>query len=98
MGANGWRDAVAHKILEIQEVPPVPGRRAPRRSWSPEGVDGVERDHAETAGFKDELSRLVEQLSAGVYIIAADGVLAYVNPLFARTLGYEPGEVIGRPI
>ncbi len=100
MGANGWRDAVAHKILEVQGDPPGPGRRALRHGWSPEGVDGVERDHAETAGFKDEdeLSRLVEQLNAGVYIVAADGVLAYVNPLFARNLGYEPDEVIGRPI
>ena len=102
MGANGWRDAVAHKILGDQEVTPVRGRRALRHGWRPEGVDCVERDHAQTAGFKDEdedeLSRLVEQLNAGVYIIAADGVLAYVNPRFARNLGYEPGEVIGRPI
>ena len=41
---------------------------------------------------------LVEQRVAGVYIIAADGTVAYVNPYIVRVLGYEPAEVIGRPM
>ncbi len=88
MGANGWRDAVAHKILEIQEDQRVPARRGLRCSWSPKGADGAERNPAEAASFKDEdrFRRLVEQLNAGVYIVAADGILTYVNPRFARNL------------
>ena len=41
---------------------------------------------------------LVEQEIAGIYIIAADGTLAYVNPYFARVFGYEPAGVVGRPM
>ena len=41
---------------------------------------------------------LVEQEIAGIYIIAADGTLAYVNPYFARVFGYEPADVVGRPM
>ena len=41
---------------------------------------------------------LVEQEIAGIYIIAADGTLAYVNPYFTRRFGYQPAEVIGRPM
>ena len=40
----------------------------------------------------------MEQQIAGIYIIAADGTLAYVNPYFARVFGYEPAEIIGRPM
>ena len=40
---------------------------------------------------------LVKQENAGIYIIAADGTVAYVNPYFMRMVGYEPAEVIGRP-
>ena len=41
---------------------------------------------------------LVEQQIAGIYIIAADGTLAYVNPYFARVFGYEPADILGRPM
>ena len=41
---------------------------------------------------------LVEQEIAGIYIISADGTLAYVNPYFARVFGYEPADVVGRPM
>jgi PAS domain-containing protein len=33
---------------------------------------------------------LVEQEIAGIYMIASDGVLAYVNPRFAAMFGYAP--------
>ncbi len=100
MGAIGWRDAVAHKILKVQEDLPDLARRELRSSWSPKGADNPKRNHAEPAGVKDEdtFRRLVEQLNAGVYIVAADGILTYVNPRFARKFGYEPDEVIGRSI
>ena len=41
---------------------------------------------------------LVEQQIAGIYIIAADGTLAYVNPYFARVFGYELADILGRPM
>jgi diguanylate cyclase (GGDEF)-like protein/PAS domain S-box-containing protein len=40
---------------------------------------------------------LVEQQIAGIFIIRADGVLAYINPLFSALFGYTPAEVIGLP-
>ncbi len=99
MGANGWQDAVAHKVLEVREDFSIPAQRGLRRRSAPKGADG-ERTHEEAASFKDEdtFRRLVEQLNAGVYIVAADGILTYVNRRFARHLGYEPGEVIGMSI
>lgn len=41
---------------------------------------------------------LVEQESAGIFIVAADGTVAYVNPYFMAIFGYGPAEVIGRPM
>ena len=41
---------------------------------------------------------LVEQESAGIFIVAADGTVTYVNPYFMTMFGYEPAEVIGRPM
>ncbi len=41
---------------------------------------------------------LVEQEVAGIYIVAADGTLAYVNSYLAKLVGYERVEVLGRPM
>lgn len=41
---------------------------------------------------------LVEQEISGIAIVRGDGTLAYVNPRFARMLGFDVGEVIGRPL
>ena len=40
---------------------------------------------------------LVEQQIAGIFIIRADGNLAYINGRFSALFGYTPAEVIGRP-
>jgi diguanylate cyclase (GGDEF)-like protein/PAS domain S-box-containing protein len=40
---------------------------------------------------------LVEQQVAGIFIIAGDGKLAYINPRFSALFGYTPPEVIGKP-
>ena len=54
----------------------------------------AERQMGEEEG---QFRALVEQEIAGIYMIASDGVLAYVNPRFAAMFGYAPAEVIGRP-
>jgi diguanylate cyclase (GGDEF)-like protein/PAS domain S-box-containing protein len=41
---------------------------------------------------------LVEQNVAGVAIMRDDGSVAYVNPYFARMLGYRVSELIGQPL
>ena len=58
------------------------------------------RTSAKALRDDDEVSfrRLVEQAIAGVYVVAADGNVAYVNPYLAGLLGYEPAEVIGQPM
>jgi PAS domain S-box-containing protein len=63
-------------------------------------VEIVQGKQAEgTLGGEGTVFRaLVEQEIAGIYIIAADGKLAYVNPYFTRRFGYQPAEVIGRPM
>ncbi|MGB7977208.1 MAG: PAS domain S-box protein [Roseiarcus sp.] len=53
----------------------------------------------ETLGEEGAVFRaLVEQEIAGIYIISADGTLAYVNPYFARVFGYELADAVGRPM
>ena len=100
MAANGWREAVAPRILEYWTdfADATPMQR--RRSWTPEGFDGAERQQtaAPSETEDDKFRTIVEQLCAGIYVVAADGNVAYVNPSFARQLGYEPDEVIGRPM
>jgi diguanylate cyclase (GGDEF)-like protein/PAS domain S-box-containing protein len=39
---------------------------------------------------------LVEQQVAGIFIIAGDGKVVYINPRFAALFGYTPPEVIGK--
>ncbi len=59
-----------------------------------EGKQALETLRGEGTAFR----ALVEQEIAGIYIIAADGTVAYVNPYFARVFGYRPAEVVGRPM
>lgn len=61
--------------------------------------DVTEQKRAEQK-IRDDEARfrgLVEQEIAGIYIVDADGRLAYVNPKFAETFGYDPAAAIGKP-
>ena len=60
--------------------------------------DMTERKRAETDLKEQEaiFRGLVEQEVVGAYIAAADGTCAYINPYFAKMLGYAPAEIIGR--
>jgi PAS domain S-box-containing protein len=62
--------------------------------------DITERVRVERQIREDEarFRGLVEQEIAGIYIIGADGKVAYLNPAFLRMLGYTSEEVIGRPL
>ncbi len=59
-----------------------------------EAKPGEETLREEGSAFR----ALVEQEVAGIYIVAGDGMVAYVNPYIARGLGYEPAQVVGRPM
>lgn len=53
------------------------------------------------ASVREEESKfrsLVEQEVAGIYIVRRDGTIAYINPHFARMLGYRVEEMIDRPL
>lgn len=41
---------------------------------------------------------LVEQQIAGIFILAQDGTISYVNPRFSEMLGYSPDEILHRPL
>ena len=63
--------------------------------------DITERKLAEEKIREDEatIHALVEQSVTGIYIIDEDGRIAYVNPQFAKTVGYESAEdFVGRPL
>ena len=63
--------------------------------------DITERKHAEAKTREEEemFRVLVEQGMSGIFIVAADGTLAYLNPRFAAMLGYEvETAAIGRPM
>ena len=62
--------------------------------------DITERKQAEERLREEEAKfrSLVEQEISGIAIVRGDGTLAYVNPRFARMLGFDVGDVIGRPL
>jgi diguanylate cyclase (GGDEF)-like protein/PAS domain S-box-containing protein len=63
--------------------------------------DITERKYAEAKTREEEemFRILVEQGMSGIFIVAEDGTLAYLNPRFAAMIEYEvASEAIGRPI
>lgn len=47
---------------------------------------------------EEQYRRIIETANEGVWTIDADDVTAYVNDRMAEVLGYEPEEMIGRPM
>jgi PAS domain S-box-containing protein len=44
-------------------------------------------------------SEILLNLSEGVYLVrVSDGVILFTNPRFERIFGYDPGELIGKPV
>jgi PAS domain S-box-containing protein len=62
--------------------------------------DITDRKHNEQRIAESEarFKSLVEQQIAGIFIQNYDGALAYINPRFATMLGYQPREMIGKPL
>jgi PAS domain S-box-containing protein len=61
---------------------------------------GIKRKQAEMA-LKDSEERfrnLVETTNDGVWEIDADGIYTYVSPKIRDILGYEPEEILGKPV
>jgi two-component system sensor histidine kinase/response regulator len=54
---------------------------------------------AEILAAVEERSRLIlSSIDEGICGLAADGLMTFVNPAGARMLGYEPEELIGKPM
>jgi PAS domain S-box-containing protein len=89
----------AYRDMSVHGVP-VKEADGSIREWIGTCIDITERKQAEERIREEEAKfrSLVEQQIAGIYIIAADGTIAYVNPRFAAMFGYMPDEVIGRPM
>ena len=45
-----------------------------------------------------QYKRIVETTHEGIWLIDKDNVTTYVNPRMAEMLGYEPSEMLGRPL
>jgi two-component system, sensor histidine kinase and response regulator len=57
------------------------------------------RQQSEALAAVEERSRLIlESVGEGIFGTSADGLMTFVNPAGARLLGYEPEEMIGRPM
>jgi PAS domain S-box-containing protein len=62
-------------------------------------VDITKREQAEEA-FRESEERfraLAETSPIGVGVSSTEGKLVYTNRAYEKTLGYEPGELVGRP-
>jgi PAS domain S-box-containing protein len=62
--------------------------------------DITEQRRAEDTNREDEarFRSLVEQNVAGIIIVRDDSTIGYVNPLYAKWIGYPVADLIGRPI
>jgi PAS domain S-box-containing protein len=78
--------------------PPNAMASRPAGGASPEALALWDQAKAGSGKQEHEFRGLVEQLNAGLFVLTADGSVAYVNRRFARELGYEPDEIIGRPM
>ncbi len=58
----------------------------------------LEELHQATHRMKEQYRRLVELAQEGILIVDAEEIIRYVNPAFARSLGYAEEELIGRSI
>lgn len=58
-----------------------------------------ERKQVEAALRQSEhrANRVLQTASEGIWILDAEGLTTYVNPIMASMLGYSPGEILGRP-
>ncbi len=63
-------------------------------------IDITQRKQTEKALQEQEAKYrgLVEQQISGVVTIGDDGAIVYVNPQFAKMVGFEPSDLIGRPL
>jgi PAS domain S-box-containing protein len=62
-----------------------------------QAAQAFERARVETALRLD--AAMMENVPAGIYLVRArDGMILHTNPQLDKLFGYEPGEVIGKPV
>jgi len=58
----------------------------------------LEELHQTTERMKEQYRQLVELAQEGILIVDAGEIIRYVNPAFARSLGYTEGDLVGRSV
>ncbi|MBT7617513.1 MAG: PAS domain S-box protein, partial [Calditrichaeota bacterium] len=65
-------------------------------------VFGSTTDVTEKKQAEEELrlqSEIIQNMNEGVYLVGlSDGLIKYTNPKFEQMFGYDPGEMIGKPV
>ncbi len=74
----------------------------PTRQELEQRLAALEREAACHLHVEDELrlhGEIMANMAEGVYLVRAeDGIIVYANPKFEAMFGYEPGEMLGRPV
>ncbi len=62
-----------------------------------QAAQAIERARVETALRLD--AAMMENVPAGIYLVRANsGIILHTNPQLDKLFGYEPGEIIGKPV
>jgi two-component system NtrC family sensor kinase len=81
------------RILHTKKIPILDERGEPRF------LLGISEDITQRKKIEDDLrlqSQIVRNMAEGVVLTRIrDGIIVYANPTFARTFGYEEGELTG---
>jgi len=81
------REAVANKEIALSQTSTLLKNDIARR-------EGVERDFRRVC---QQNQLILDSVGEGIFGLDSRGAHTFVNPQAARMLGYEPGELIGRP-
>jgi diguanylate cyclase (GGDEF)-like protein/PAS domain S-box-containing protein len=103
---HAHRDEISHEELKLRDGRTLDRYCAPvhlqpgdylGRVWFFRDISARRLADEKILEDASQFRALADQQVAGIFIITADGKLAYINPRFSALFGYTPGEVLGKP-